>query len=410
MMTELYEKRLYGSMYKGGFKSISLSSVELLEEVLRKDEKFPCRGDMTLWTEYRDMRELGYGPFTEEGERWYKLRAVLNKRMLHPKESVQYGDVVNEVVTDLIKRIYHLRQTSPTGDLVPNLSNELYRFSLEGISSILFETRVGCLEDKIPEETQNFIDSIAQMFSYTGRLIDMKMDVIQRRVDKNQEVEGEYLTYLLSNTKMTNKEVYGSIAELILAGVDTTSNTMMWAMYLLSKYPEVQDTLHQEVSKCVPGEDIPSAYDVARMPYLKAVIKEALRMYPVVPMNARLLTENDVIIGGYYFPKKTTFTLCHYAISYDEKTFPEPNKFKPERWLRDGRNRPNPFGSIPFGFGVRGCVGRRIAELEMHLALSRIINLFEIRPDPRIGEVKALNRTVLVADRQVNLHFLERRI
>lgn len=68
-----------------------------------------------------------------EGERWYKLRAVLNKRMLHPKESVQYGDVVNEVVTDLIKRIYHLRQTSPTGDLVPNLSNELYRFSLEGV-------------------------------------------------------------------------------------------------------------------------------------------------------------------------------------------------------------------------------------------------------------------------------------
>ncbi|XP_031649862.1 sterol 26-hydroxylase, mitochondrial isoform X2 [Oncorhynchus kisutch] len=427
---QVYEKQLYGPMYKmgmGKFHSIALNSVELLEELLRKGEKFPSRGDMSLWTEYRDLRGIGYGPFTEEGEKWYKLRTVLNKRMMHPKDSVQYGDVVNEVVSDLIKRIYHLRRISPSGDLVTNLSNELYRFSLEGISSILFETRIGCLEEEIPVETQDFIDSIAQMFSYSmpvamlpkwsrnilpiyrhyiagwegifkfsGKLIDMKMEAIQKRVDTDQEVEGEYLTYLLSNTKMTNKEVYGSVTELLLAGVDTTSNTMMWAMHLLSRYPNEQDTLYQEVSHCVPGDKIPSAQDVNRMPYLKAVIKEALRMYPVVPMNARIMVENDIIIGGHFFPKK------------DEKTFPEPSKFKPERWLRDGRVRPNPFGSIPFGFGVRGCVGRRIAELEMYLALSRIIKLFEIRPDPSIGEVKALNRTVLVADRQVNLHFVER--
>ncbi|XP_042171458.1 sterol 26-hydroxylase, mitochondrial-like [Oncorhynchus tshawytscha] len=439
---QVYEKQLYGPMYKmgmGTFHSIALNSVELLEELLRKGEKFPSRGDMSLWTEYRDLRGIGYGPFTEEGEKWYKLRTVLNKRMMHPKDSVQYGDVVNEVVSDLIKRIYHLRRISPSGDLVTNLSNELYRFSLEGISSILFETRIGCLEEEIPVETQDFIDSIAQMFSYSmpvamlpkwsrnilpiyrhyiagwegifkfsGKLIDMKMEAIQKRVDTDQEVEGEYLTYLLSNTKMTNKEVYGSVTELLLAGVDTTSNTMMWAMHLLSRYPNEQDILYQEVSHCVPGDKIPSAQDVNRMPYLKAVIKEALRMYPVVPMNARIMVENDIIIGGHFFPKKTSFTMCHYATSQDEKTFPEPSKFKPERWLRDGRVRPNPFGSIPFGFGVRGCVGRRIAELEMYLAMSRIIKLFEIRPDPSIGEVKALNRTVLVADRQVNLHFVER--
>ncbi|KAL0964032.1 hypothetical protein UPYG_G00317360 [Umbra pygmaea] len=439
---QLYEKQLYGPMYTvgtGNFNAIALSSVELLEELLRKDEKFPSRGDMSLWTEYRDLRGIGYGPFTEEGEKWYKLRTVLNKRMLHPKDSVKYGDVVNKVVGDLIKRIYHLRQTSPTGDLVTNLSNELYRFSLEGISSILFETRIGCLQEEIPVETQDFIDSIARMFSYSmhvvmlpkwsrnllpfyGRyisgwegifkfsrkLIDMKMEAIQKRVDTDQEVDGEYLTYLLSNTNMTISEVYGSVAELLLAGVDTTSNTMMWTMYLLSRDLAVQDILYQEVSRCIPEDNIPSAQDVHRMPYLKAVVKEALRLYPVVPMNGRLMVENDVIIGGHSFPKKTTFTMCHYAISQDEKTFPEPSKFKPERWIRDGRARPNPFGSIPFGFGVRGCVGRRIAELEMYLALSQIIKLFEIRPDPRVGEVKALNRTVLVADRQVNLHFLER--
>uniref|UniRef100_A0A672KAG4 Cytochrome P450 family 27 subfamily A member 1 n=1 Tax=Sinocyclocheilus grahami TaxID=75366 RepID=A0A672KAG4_SINGR len=307
------------------------------------------------------------------------------------------------------------------------------------ISSILFETRIGCLEKEIPAETQNFINSIAQMFTYSmpvvflpnwtrnylpfwqwyingwegifkfgKKMIDMKMEAIQKRLDANQEVAGEYLTYLLSNVKMSSKDVYGNISELLLAGVNTTSNTMLWALYLLSRDPEAQEALYQDVTRVLKGDGIPTAQEVNSMPYLKAVMKETLRMYPVVPMNSRLIAENDVVIGGHFFPKKTTFTLCHYAISHDKKVFPEPQKFKPDRWLRDGRTRPNPFGSIPFGYGVRGCVGRRIAELEMHLALARLIKLFEIRPDPTVGEVRSLNRTVLVPDRQVNLHFVER--
>lgn len=68
-----------------------------------------------------------------EGEKWYNLRAMLNKRMLHPKDSAQYDGVINDVVTDFMKRIYLLRQGSTTGDLVTDVANELYHFSLEGI-------------------------------------------------------------------------------------------------------------------------------------------------------------------------------------------------------------------------------------------------------------------------------------
>ncbi|KAI5107331.1 sterol 26-hydroxylase, mitochondrial [Silurus meridionalis] len=440
---QLYYKQRYGHMVKvqlGSEITVTLTNVDLVEELLRKDEKFPCRGNMTPWTEYRDIRGLGYGPFTEEGEKWYKLRSVLNKRMLHPKDAMKYEHVVNEVVTDFIKRIRFLRKMSPTGDLVSNISNELYYFSLEGISSILFETRIGCLENEIPAETQNFIDSIAQMFTnsmlatvvpkwarnylpywkrYMGgwdgifkfacKLIDRKMEDIQTRLDAGQEVEGEYLSYLLANTNMSKKDVYGSVAELLLAGVDTTSNSLVWALYLLSQHPKAQDMLYQEVTSIVNGDKIPTAEDINNMPYLKAVIKETLRMYPVVPVNGRVLSKDDVIIGGHFFPKNTSFSVFHYAISQDETVFPEPKMFQPERWLRDGRARPNPFGAVPFGFGVRGCVGKRIAELEMHLALARIIQQFEVKLDHNIREVKALYRTVLVADRPVNFHFLERK-
>ncbi|XP_053733586.1 sterol 26-hydroxylase, mitochondrial isoform X1 [Synchiropus splendidus] len=437
---QIYETKLYGPIYRDGLMAVCLSTPQLVEELLRNEEKYPSRGDMSFWKEYRDMRGYGYGPFTEEGEEWHNLRVLLSKQILHPKDAAQYGCIINKVVSDFVTRICYLRQRSPTGDLVTDMANELYGFSLEGISAILFETRIGCLEREIPPGTQEFINSIAQMFSnslavimmpkwsrslfpfwhryidgwegifsFAKKLIDKKLEAIRHSIDNNQDVQGEYLTYLLAKTDMSTKDVYGSIAELLLAGVDTTSNTLMWTMHLLSKHPEVQERLYQEVSSTIPPDSTLSAEQVTRMPYLRAVVKEVLRMYPVVTMNGRTLYEKDVVVGGYYFPKKTSFKLCHYAISHDEETFPEPFVFRPERWLRTGKDRPNPFGSIPFGFGVRSCVGRRIAELEMYMALIQLIRLFEIKPDPTVGEVKCLDRTVLVADRPVNFHFVERR-
>ncbi|KAF7214367.1 sterol 26-hydroxylase, mitochondrial isoform X2 [Nothobranchius furzeri] len=370
---QILEKQLYGPIYVSGFKVVAVNSPQLLEELLRKDQKFPSRGDMTLWTEYRDMSGLGYGPFTEEGERWYQLRAVLNKRMLHPKDSAQYGGIINEVVADFNKRIRYLRQLSPTGDLVPDVSKEFYMFSLEAKT-----------------------------------LINKKMEDIQQRLDKDQDVQGGYLTYLLSYTQMSAKDVYASITELLLAGVDTTSNTLTWTLYQLSKNPKVQDRLYEEVSTSLPADQIPTAAEVTRLPYLRAVIRETLRMYPVVPMNGRHMTERPVSVGGYLFPEKTSFGFSHYAMSYDQDVFPEPFTFKPERWLRDGRQKPNPFGSIPFGFGVRGCVGRRIAELEMYLVLFQLIRQFEVKANPRTGDLKSINRTVLVPDKKLNLHFVDR--
>ncbi|XP_051937895.1 sterol 26-hydroxylase, mitochondrial isoform X1 [Hippocampus zosterae] len=436
---QLYEKQLYGSIYIDGMKNVSLTSPKLLEQVLRSDEKFPCRGDMSIWKDYRDMKGFGYGPFTVEGEHWYKLRTVLNKRMMLPKDSARYCGILNAVVADFMARLGYVRRCSPTGDLVMDLANEFYRFSLEAIATILFETRLGALEKNIPAGTQQFIDAIAKMFSnslavvmlpkwsrnllpYWGRyidgwegifsfakpLIDNKLVDIQQRIERNQNVEGEYLTYLLSNTEMDTKDVYGSIAELLLAGVDTTSNTLTWTLHLLSRHPQIQEKLHKEVSGLKTADGTPSAGDFAHLPYLRAVIKEALRMYPVVTFNARVMSEKSICVGGYHFSKNTVFTFCHYAISHDEEIFPEPFTFKPERWLRDGRERPNAFGSIPFGFGVRGCVGRRIAELEMYLVVFQIIRMFEIKPDPSVGEVKCLNRTVLIPDRLINLHFVDR--
>ncbi|KAM4697919.1 sterol 26-hydroxylase, mitochondrial-like [Rhinophrynus dorsalis] len=440
---QLIYKKEYGPMWKsaiGKFKMVNIADPEVLQLVLRQEGKYPKRNEEDLWKEHRNQRNISYGPFTEEGHKWHTLRTVLNKKMLKPSEAMSYAGGINEVVTDFMDRLQDMRRESPSGDMVNDLANALYRFAFEGVSNIVFETRIGCLDKQIPPETQKFIDSIGSMFKnsvystylpawtrsvlpywdryiqgwdnifdFGKKLIDKKMDEIQSRIDKGEEVQGEYLTYLLSSGKLSISEVYGSVCELLLAGVDTTSNTLCWSMYHLARDPELQQSLYEEVISAVPMDRIPVSEDISQMPLLRAVIKETLRLYPVVPTNARLVSEKEIVIGDYHFPKNSLFVLSHYAISRDEANFSDPEKFLPRRWLRDGGMKHHPFSSIPFGYGVRACVGKRIAELEMHLALSRIIRMFEIRQDPKGGDIKSIARIVLSPSKPVNLQFLERK-
>ena len=125
-------------------------------------------------------------------------------------------------------------------------------------------------------------------------------------------------------------------------------------------------------------------------------------LYPVVPVNSRVVVDKEIEVGGVLFPKnvsgagepgfpgapprptlmchnlcvQTQFVLCHYVVSRDPDIYPEPDSFQPQRWLRknqpDALKTQHPFGSVPFGYGVRACLGRRIAELEMQLLLTRV--------------------------------------
>ncbi|XP_005991816.1 sterol 26-hydroxylase, mitochondrial-like isoform X1 [Latimeria chalumnae] len=439
---QIIHKKMYGPLWRskfGPYMNINIASAQLMEEVLRQEGKYPMRSDMAAWKEHRDQRNWAYGPFTEEGKQWHHLRSILNQRMLKPKEAALYIGAINEVVSDLIQKLYYLRETSQSGVMVRDLTNELYQFTFEGIAYILFETRIGCLQKKIPPKTQEFIDAIGCMmktsayvtlipkwaqnlfpyweryieawdtiFNFAKTLIDKKMENIQARLERGEKVEGEYLTYLLSSDKLNTHEVYGSIPELLLAGVDTTSNTLSWALYHLAKDQEIQSSLYKEVIDVIPEDRLPGIEDIQKMPLLKAVIKETLRLYPVVPSNARIGVEKEIVVRDFCFPKMTMFHLCHFAISHDETEFPEPYKFIPERWFRDKGMMHHPFGSIPFGYGVRACLGRRIAELEMYVSLIRIMKVFEVKPDPNGGEVTAISRITMAPGNPINLQFIER--
>ncbi|XP_007957652.1 sterol 26-hydroxylase, mitochondrial [Orycteropus afer afer] len=446
---QVLNKAKYGPMWMtrvGSQSHVNLASAQLLEEVMRQEGKYPMRNDMALWKEHRDQQGLSYGIFTTEGHQWYHLRQALNQRMLKPAEAALYTDVLNEVIDDFLVRLDQLLAESTTGDHVSDMADLFYHFALEAICSILFEKRVGCLEPSIPEDTLAFIRSVGLMFqnslyatflpkwtrsllpfwkryldgwdtifSFGKKLIDQKLKEIEAQLQAGEPAEVQvsgYLHLLLTSGQLSSQEAIGSLPELLMAGVDTTSNTLTWALYHLSKNPAVQEALHKEVVGVVPAGQVPQYKDLACMPLLKAVIKETLRLYPVVPTNSRIIMEKEVEVGGFLFPKNTQFVLCHYVVSRDPSTFPEPESFQPQRWLRkkqpDALGIHHPFGSVPFGYGVRSCLGRRIAELEMYLLLSRLIQRYQVMLAPEMGELNSVARIVLVPNKKVGLRFLQR--
>ncbi|KAF4080182.1 hypothetical protein AMELA_G00167530 [Ameiurus melas] len=441
---QVEHKRLYGPIWRsrfGPFDIVNVATAELISQVIRQEGRYPVRSALPHWKEYLDMRGQAYGLHVETGKEWYRMRSALNPKMLKLKEAFAYAPVIHDVVSDLLVRVEQLRLRSQDKSTVCDLAPELYKFGFEGISSIVFETRLGCLQEEIPTETLRFIAAVNNMltlsetvlffphwtrkvfpfwkqfiqawddlYGVARNLIDRRVRQIEEQVQRGEKVEGMYLTYLLSSNKLSLSEVYITITELLLGGVDTTSNTMSWTLYHLVRDPEVQSRLYQEVVSVCPDRRLPTTEDLSRMPYLKAVIKEILRLYPVVPGNGRLTMENEIAVGGYWFPKQTQFHLCHYAASHDENEFPDSERFIPERWLRGtpSHSQHHPYSSIPFGVGVRACVGRRVAELEMYFGLSRLLQHYELCPVDGATTVHPKTRTLLIPSEPINLRFVPR--
>ncbi|XP_063071962.1 25-hydroxyvitamin D-1 alpha hydroxylase, mitochondrial [Engraulis encrasicolus] len=444
-LSRLHELQLegyqrYGPMWKASFGpilTVHVAEPHLIEQVLRQEGQHPMRSDLSSWKDYRNLRGHGYGLLTAEGEEWQAVRSLLGKHTLRPKAVEAYDGTLNGVVTDLLRKLRLRRQQHPHG-VVTDISTEFYRFGLEGISSVLFESRLGCLEPVVPEETERFIQSINTMFvmtlltmamprwmhqlfpkpwdtfcqcwdymfQFAKGHIDERLKTEAEKVARGEEIEGRYLTYFLSRTNMPMKSVYSNVTELLLAGVDTISGTLSWSLYELARHPDIQESLRAEVKAVMGDRLIPGAADVARMPFLKAVVKEVLRLYPVIPANARVV-HRDIKVGDYLLPKNTLITLCQFATSRDPAQFPEPHSFVPQRWLNRDEGH-HPYASLPFGVGKRSCIGRRIAELELYLAIARIVTQFEVRPDPEGGEVRPMTRTLLVPESEINLMFVER--
>lgn len=180
-----------------------------------------------------------------------------------------------------------------------------------------------------------------------------------------------------TGTPFNHMQIAAQTNTMILAGYETTANTLAYSIYLLGMNPTTQHHLLQEVDQFQgrPGYD-----NLHRFPYAAAVVNEALRLYPPATVLTRVATQ-DVQLGPYFLPKGTGVHINLWAMQHDERYWKDPEAFKPERWIGDktGGDMSNGMAYMPFGMGPRMCIGIKLALEEAIIALVRVHQNYTFR-------------------------------
>jgi cytochrome P450 len=345
----------------------------------------------------RVMSALGDGLLTAEGEDWH-----VQRRMLAPiftrKMLATFAPAMVEAANRRVER-----WASREGDLV-DVAQDVTRLTLEVLERTIFSDGLGRDTETVRAAMRIYFDSIGRIdpfdivglpeylprLSRLGALSSLKLfrkavDAIiatrrRRLADGCDTLAHDILTLLLAakdpETGCTLDEsgIKSNIITLIVAGHETTASALVWSLVLLARSPEWRERLQAEVAREgeEPIEDLPD-----RLPVTRAVLEEALRLYPPLPAISRISLDADVLAGVPIRPN-TLIVIAPYVVHRHRLLWENPDAFDPSRFLPDARDAIDPFAYLPFGRGPRGCIGIQFALQEATLALQAIVRRLDL--------------------------------
>ncbi|PYH79468.1 cytochrome protein [Aspergillus uvarum CBS 121591] len=173
-------------------------------------------------------------------------------------------------------------------------------------------------------------------------------------------------------------EVVAEVSIMINAGSDTTAIALSNVMFLLLRHPHCLQKLREEVDEVLEEEEVVAPYDkVKHLPYLRACLDESMRLYPPVSFALpRRTPPGGTTILGEFVPGNTSVGISAYVVHRNEAVFPEPDAFKPERWLGEAGKDLQPY-FVAFSTGARGCIGRNISYLEQTVLIASLVHRYE---------------------------------
>ncbi|GMH20201.1 hypothetical protein Nepgr_022042 [Nepenthes gracilis] len=347
--------------------------------------------------------------FADVGPRWKLLRKLANLHMLGAKDFGDWSPLRHKEVGLMVRDIYELSQQWKPVPVLELVSCALANIiGQKSISRRVFTAH--------GEESNDFKSMIVELMRLAGlfnigdfipAIEWMDLQGIQGKMKRLHNKFDALLTKMLEEHMKTAHERKGSsdffdivmgikeddgvaltmtnykalLLNLFIAGTDTSSSTIEWAMAEMLKNPSILNLVQAEIDTVVGKNRRLKESDIPKLPYLQAICKETFRKHPVVPLSLPRVTSEPCEVNGYYIPKNTRLFVNVWAIGRDPELWENPHEFNPERFL-SGKNaniepRGNDFELIPFGSGRRICAGIRMGIAIVQYVVGTLVHSFD---------------------------------
>ncbi|HEU4563625.1 MAG TPA: cytochrome P450 [Gemmatimonadaceae bacterium] len=366
----------------GGRHIYVLRHPDLIKDVLVTHSRHFVRGRGLR----RAKRLLGEGLLTSEGELHRRQRRLIQPAF-HRQRIAGYARTM---------AAYAARERDRWRDgETLDLHAAMMRLTLAIAGKALFDADIEGEATEIGDAVTQAIDTFEIAVLPFSELLDhlplpwvRRFDAARARLDdtvyrmiaerrQGGGDRGDLLSMLLAardeegdGAGMTDEQLRDEVLTLLLAGHETTANALVWTWCLLARHPEVERTLHEEVDGMLGGA-APTMDDVARLPYTRMVLAESMRLYPPAWLLGHEAAA-EVEIGGWHIPAGSLCIMPQLIVHRDERWWPEPERFVPERFAPDAQQSRPRFAYFPFGGGPRQCIGEQFAWTEGIIVLATI--------------------------------------
>lgn len=344
------------------------------------------------------------------GSHWKGVRSVLSPSFTSGRMKGMFP-LVGQKADALVKYIH--KQTQDTSSLV--LKKTFGHYAMEVIASCAFGMESGAFED----ENSLFSLKVADLFKFRAVVMlktiifmmfpklfqffkisimqesmSFFIDVVKESITQREAglYRGDFLDLMLEAREdqqnpsgklpkypLTDNMIVANSVLFIMAGFDTTANTLSFFAFLLAKHPEIQKKLRKEIKENVDGKGELTYQGIMEAKFLDACLSETLRMYPPAHVTERQCTKEYKVPGtDVVIQPKILVGVPIYSIHHDERYWPEPEEFRPERFLPENKEDIKSGTYLPFGLGPRNCIGMRFAQMEAKLAIAKILLDFEL--------------------------------